>query len=225
MIRILLADDHPVVRAGLRAVLEGESDFAVLGEAVNGLQAIHLTESLAPDVLVLDIVMPDVDGLEVVRRVRKSAPKTRVVMLSIHANESYAAQALRNGASAYVVKNAPTQFLMDAIRVAAAGKVYFSPPLSKKTIQSYLEKAQESQHDPFALLTTQERVILQLTVHGMTSAEIGSRLYISSRTVETHRAHIAKKLGLRTQAELIHFALQNGMLPLEKIRSVEQENT
>jgi DNA-binding NarL/FixJ family response regulator len=225
MIRILLADDHPVVRAGLRAVLEAEPDFEILGEAVDGLQAIQLAESLKPDVLVLDIVMPDMDGLEVTRRVRESSLQTRVVILSIHANESYAAQALRNGASAYVVKNAPTQFLMDAIRAAVVGKTFFSPPLSQKTIQSYLVKTQESQFDPFSLLTTQERVILQLTVHGLSSTEIGSRLFISSRTVETHRAHVATKLGLRTQAELIRFALQNGMLLREEIRSEEQKNT
>ncbi|MCX5974069.1 MAG: response regulator transcription factor [Coprothermobacterota bacterium] len=225
MIRILLADDHPVVRAGLRAVLEGEPDFEILGEAVDGLDAIRLTESLEPDVLVLDIVMPDMDGLEVTRRVRESTLQTRVVILSIHVNESYAAQALRNGASAYVAKNAPTQFLMDAIRAAVVGKTFFSPPLSKKTIQSYLAKAQESQFDPFSLLSTRERVILQLIAHGLRSTEIGSRLFISSRTVETHRAHIATKLGLRTQAELIHFALQNGMLLMEEIRSEEQKNT
>jgi DNA-binding NarL/FixJ family response regulator len=225
MIRILLADDHPVVRAGLRAVLEGEPDFKILGEAADGLHAIRLTKSLKPDVLVLDIVMPDMDGMEVTRRVREGALRTRVVILSIHANESYAAQALRNGASAYVVKNAPTQFLMDAIRAAAAGETFFSPPLSKRMIQSYLAKTLESQLDPFSLLTTQERVVLQLTVHGLTFAEIGSRLFISTRTVETHRAHIATKLGLRTQAELIHFALQNGMLLLDENRSEEKKNT
>lgn len=221
MIRILLADDHPVVRAGLRALLEGEPDFKILGEAVDGLQAIHLAKSLKPDVLVLDIVMPDMDGLEVTRRVRGRSLRTRVVILSIHANESYAAQALRNGASAYVVKNAPTQCLMDAIRAAVAGKIFLSPPLSTKTIQSYLAKMQGSRFDPFSLLTTRERVVLQLTVRGLTATEIGSQLFISSRTVETHRAHIATKLGLRTQAELIHFALQNQMLPMEEIRSEE----
>jgi two-component system response regulator NreC len=225
MIRILLADDHPVVRAGLRAVLEGEPDFEILGEAVDGLDAIRLAKSLAPDVLVLDIVMPNMDGLEVARRVRESAMQTRVVILSIHANESYAAQALRNGASAYVVKNAPIQFLMDAIRAAVEGRIFFSPPLSKKAIQSYLAKTQESKFDPLSLLTTQERVILQLTAHGLKSAEIGARLFISSRTVETHRTHIAAKLGLRNQAELIRFALQNGMLLVEEIRSEEQKNT
>jgi DNA-binding NarL/FixJ family response regulator len=212
---ILLADDHTVVRQGLRAVLEAEPDLRVIGEAGNGLEVVRLAGRLHPDVLVLDLMMPGLNGLEVIRSVKKLVPKTHVVVLSMHANEAYVLEALKNGASAYVLKDSSADELVKAVREAAANRHYLSPPLSDSAIEAYVESAGATAMDAYDSLTSREREVLQLAAEGHTNAEIGKRLFISPRTVEIHRANMMQKLGLRSQTNLIRYALKRGILPID----------
>jgi DNA-binding NarL/FixJ family response regulator len=215
MITVLLADDHHVVREGFRALLKLEKDFSVVGEAGDGLEAVRLAEQLKPNVVVADLMMPSLNGIEVTRQITHRLPRTRVVLLSMHANEAYVLEALRHGAAAYVLKDASSHELVRAVREAFAGRRYLSPPLSEPAIEAYVAKTQKADSlDLYETLTTREREVLQLSAEGRTSAEIAFRLSISSRTVETHRTHLMHKLGLRSQAEVIRYALQRGIVPL-----------
>lgn len=211
-ITIALVDDHQVLRQSLRAVLEREPEFKVIGDAGDGLAAIDVVERLEPDVLVLDVMLPGLNGLEVARRVRKQVPHTRIVMLSMFADESYVLRALNNGACAYVLKSAAFEDLVRAIREAMAGRRYLSPPLSDEAIKTYREAAKTTSFDKYDLLTDREKQVLQLAAEGHTSAEIGSRLGISQRTAETHRSNLAHKLGFRSHTDLIAFALRRGLI-------------
>ncbi len=215
MISILLADDHPVVRRGLRAVLEGEPDFRVTGETGDGLEAVRLVEELRPQVLVLDLMMPGVGGLEVARQINLRFPTTKVVILSMHANEAYVLEALRNGASAYVLKDAGGGELLQAVRSVVAGSRYLSPPLSERAIEDYVEKAKSAPLDSVGELTTREREVLGLAADGQSTGDIAARLGISPRTAETHRANLMRKLGLHNQTDLVRFAIRQGILPPE----------
>ncbi|MFA4837686.1 MAG: response regulator transcription factor, partial [Dehalococcoidia bacterium] len=210
MTTIVLADDHDIVRRGLCSVLEVQPGFQVIGEASNGLDTIDLVERLQPDVLVLDIVMPGLNGLEVARRVvRGSSSKTRIVILSMYENEAGVLEALRAGAMAYVVKRSMSDELVRAIREVMEGRRYLSPPLSARAIESYAEKAHGAVLDAYEmLLTAREREVLQLTAEGCTSTEVGSRLCISPRTVDTHRVSAMRKLDLHSQSDVIRFALR-----------------
>ncbi|MCX6032831.1 MAG: response regulator transcription factor [Chloroflexi bacterium] len=213
--KIVLADDHPIVRQGLRALLEAETDFQVIGEAGDGLEAVALVERVEPDVLVLDLMMPGLAGLEVARQTRQHSPQTRVVILSMHADESYVLEALTAGASAYVLKRSTTGDLVKAIRDAIAGRRFLSPPLSDRLIDTYVEKAKGEPLDSYNTLTTREREVLQLVAEGHTNVAIATRLFISPRTVEMHRASLMHKLGLQNQVELVRYALQRGILAKE----------
>jgi two-component system response regulator NreC len=215
MTAIVLADDHHIVRQGLRVLLEAEPDFHVVGEAGDGLETTQLVERLQPDVLVLDLMMPGLSGLEVVRQVGERSPKTRVVILSMYADEAYVLEALRNGAAGYVLKKSTADELVRAVREVMAGRHYLSPPLSEHAIDAYLQKAKESALSPYAMLTTREREVLHLVAEGHTNTEIAARLSISPRTVEMHRANLMRKLDLHTQADLIRYALQRGILPFK----------
>ena len=215
MTTIVLADDHHVVRHGLRSLLEAEPDFSVVGEAGDGLEAAQLVERLQPDVLVLDMMMPGLNGLEVTRQVGQRSRRTHVVILSMHANEAHVLEALRAGAAAYVLKESTYAELVHAVREAVAGRRYLSPPLSERAIEAYMKKAESDALDPYEMLTAREREVLHLVVEGHTSAEIADRLFVSRRTVETHRANLMRKLGLRTHTDLIRYALQRGILPME----------
>ena len=212
---IVLADDHPIVRQGLRALLEAERDFQVVGEAGDGLEAVALVERVKPDVLVLDLMMPGLAGLQVARQVRQRSPQTRIVILSMHADEGYVLEALTAGASAYVLKKSTTGDLVKAIRDAIAGRRFLSPPLSDRLIDAYVEKAKGEPLDPYNTLTTREREVLQLAAEGHPNAAIATRLSISPRTVEMHRASLMRKLGLQNQVELVRYALQRGILAKE----------
>ena len=216
MTTIVLADDHHVVRQGLRALLEAEPDFNVIGEAGDGLEALQMVELLKPNVLVLDLMMPGLNGLEVTRQTIKHTSRTRVVILSMYTNEAYVLEALGNGASAYVVKDSSSADLVLAVREVALGRRYLSPPLSDRAIEVYQEKARAATLDKYETLTTREREVLQLTAEGHTSAEIAGRLGISSRTAETHRSNLMHKLDLHTQADLIRYALRRGIIPMEE---------
>jgi DNA-binding NarL/FixJ family response regulator len=211
---VVLADDHAIVRQGLRAVLEATSEFAVVGEVADGLQVPEVVDRLRPNVLVLDLMMPGLNGLEITRQVSKRCPQTRVVILSMHADEPYVLEALRNGATGYVLKEASTTEVAQAVREVAAGRRYLSQPLSERAIEAYAEKAQAAPLDLYETLTTREREILQLCAEGYSSTEMAARLGISPRTADTHRANIMRKLGLQGQTDLVRYALRRGILPL-----------
>ncbi|MBI4515120.1 MAG: response regulator transcription factor [Deltaproteobacteria bacterium] len=213
-VTIALADDHAVVRIGVQALLQGEPDFTVIGEAADGLQALALAERLHPDVLVLDVAMSGLNGLEVTRQLAQRAPRTRVVILSMYADESYVAAAFQNGAAGYVLKGAEPAELIRAIHEAAAGRRYLGAPLCAAPGMMRGQHPQRSVLDPYETLTTREREVLQLAAEGHTSAEIAARLYVSARTVETHRANLMRKLGLHGQADLVRYALRRGIVRL-----------
>jgi two-component system, NarL family, response regulator NreC len=212
---IVLADDHHIVRQGLRALLEVEKDLQVVGEAGDGLEAVQTVESLGPKILVLDLMMPGLNGLDVLKQIKKRSPHTQIVILSMYANEAYVLEALSNGASAYVLKDSKSADLVQAVREAAAGRRYLSPPLTARAIEVYQERAQATSLDRYDTLTAREREVLHLAAEGMTNSEIAVRLGISSRTAETHRANLMHKLDMHSQAELIRFALRRGIIPME----------
>jgi DNA-binding NarL/FixJ family response regulator len=213
-VTVFLADDHAIVREGLKALLAAEPDFALVGESGDGQETLRLVEKTRPQVLVMDLMMPGLNGLEAARQLKRRAPATRIVILSMHSDEAYVVEALRAGATAYVVKEAGSDQLLQAIRQAAIGRQYLSPPLSQEKIRSYLQKSAESPAGPLATLTPREREVLQLTAEGHSSNQISKRLFISPRTVESHRANLMRKLGVRNLKQLIRFALQHSLLPL-----------
>lgn len=214
-ISVVVADDHNIVRRGLRALLAGEPGIQVLGEAADGLEAVAVVERLRPDVLVLDLMMPGINGLEVTRQVRHRVPRTRVVMLSMYGDEGYLLEALRNGALAYVLKDADPRDLLTAVREAALGRRYLSPPLSERAVAAFLEKFRTSAPEGYETLTTREREVLHLVAEGSTNAQVGDRLGISPRTADTHRTNLMRKLNLHSQAHLVRYAIQRGIIALE----------
>ena len=214
MSTVVLADDHPIVRQGLRTLLEQEAHCQVIGEATDGLTAIDLITRLKPDLAILDVQMPDLDGLEVARRVAANSPETRVIMLSMHSDEPYVLDALHHGALGYVLKGSATADLVDAVRTVTAGQRFLSAPLAERALDAYASAAAETGRPPdrYDLLTSREREVLQLAAQGLTNADIGDRLSISPRTAETHRANLLRKLGLQSQTDLVRFAANRGML-------------
>jgi two-component system response regulator NreC len=214
-ISIMLADDHPVVRRGMQTLLEAEPDFSVIGETGDGLDTIREVERLQPDVLVLDLMMPGLSGLEVLRIIRQRSPRTRVVVLSMHNNNAFVVTALKEGATGYVLKGSEEQNLVHAVREAVAGRRFLSPPVTERAIDAYISQARAAPIDPHETLTAREREVLQLAAEGKTSGEIAARLHISHRTVENHRANVMRKLGLKNQSELVCYALRRGLIPLE----------
>jgi len=224
-VKILLADDHTVVRQGLRALLEGEKDFVVAGEASDGLEAVRSVERLDVDVLVLDLTMPRLNGLEVTRQVSRKFPKVRIVVLSMHSSEPHVLQALRNGAAGYVLKDSCAEELVRAIREVMAGRRYLTSPLSDRAVQAYVDTAANPRADVYETLTSREREVFQLASEGCTSGEIGARLFISPRTVEVHRANVMRKLSVRNQAELIRYVLNRGLLPSEETVGAKTRTT
>jgi two-component system response regulator NreC len=215
-ISILLADDHRVVRQGLRTLLQMEADFQVVGEASDGLETLEQVRQLKPNVAVIDLMMPGIGGLQVTRQIKRNFPQTHSVILSMHANEAYVVEALRSGASAYVLKDATAEELVRAIREAAQGRRYLSPPLSENAIETYMQRASDSSSlDLYETLTTRERQILHLAAEGNTSSEIAQRLLISSRTAETHRANMMRKLGLHSQTDVVQYALKRGIIQMK----------
>jgi len=216
MTTIVLADDHPIVRQGLRALLDAEPGFSVIGEAAEGKAVIKMVERLKPNVLVADVMMPGLTGLEVTRQVRRRAPQTQVLILSMYANEDYVLAALRIGVAGYVLKGASTAELVQAVREVGAGRRFLSPPLTEHAIEAYLQKAQAAPPDRYEMLTTREREVLHLAAEGSTQSEIAARLGISPRTAETHRANLMRKLKLKTQTDLVHYAFQRRILSLDR---------
>lgn len=215
VITIILADDHNIVRQGIRALLEEEPDFKIVGEASEGLETVNMVKQLNPDVLVLDLMMPGINGIEVTQQVKRHSPQTRIIILSMYSNEAYVVETLKKGVSGYVLKGSTGSDLIKAIREAIAGRYYLSYPLSERDIETYIRMAEATALDPYDMLTDREREVLHLTAVGHSSTEIAKKFSISPRTVETHRANLMQKLGLNNKTELIRYAIQRKILPLE----------
>jgi two-component system response regulator NreC len=213
---IVLADDHQVVRSGLRALLESDLGAQIIGEASDGLEALQLVEQLQPAVLLVDLMMPGLTGLEVARRVRQRAPHVRVVVLSMHAAESYVREALHAGAIGYVLKESPAAEVIQAVRAAMDGRRFLSPALSERLIDAYIQQSNATTDDPYDLLTDREREVLHLAALGHSASEIADRLVLSARTVENYRAGVLRKLDLRNQTELVRYAIKHGIIALDE---------
>jgi two-component system, NarL family, response regulator NreC len=215
-VQIILADEQAVVRQGARLLLEAQPDFQVVAEAADGFAAITEVKTRRPDVLIMGLMMPSLSGLEVTRRVRQQEPETGIVILSMYSDESYILEALENGAAGYVLKGSPTDYLLRAVREVAVGRHYLSPPLSEYAIDAYLRQAHTAALDPYESLTAREREVLRLAAQGHSSSDIAARLFISPRTVESHRANLMRKLGLHNQTDLVHYVLRRGILTLSQ---------
>lgn len=213
-VRVLLADDHPIVLQGLRRLLESKPDFLVVAEASDGLDVLPLIERYKPDVLIVDLMMPGLNGLEVTRRVCQRQEGIRVIVLSMHKDDGYVIQALRNGAMGYVIKDTGPAELVEAIRQVMQGQRYLSQVIADRFNDQLLFNPDEQLADPYDQLTSREREVLQLVAEGYTGQEIAKRLSISPRTAEQHRANILRKLGLQNQREIIRYALKKGILSI-----------
>lgn len=212
-IRILLADDHTIIRSGLRLLLEQQPDFKVVAEANDGREALQLAAKHHPDVAILDIGMPQLNGIEATRQIVSQSPGIYVVILSMHADEGYVLRALKAGARAYILKNSAEADLIRAVRSVAEGKSFFSPVISKMLLEDYVRRVQEKQvEDSYDLLTPREREILQLLAEGRTNKEAANILNLSLHTVETHRGNILEKLNLHGVPELILYAVRKGII-------------
>jgi len=212
-IRILLADDHTVVRKGLRLLLGNEPGFQVVADAATGREAVSLAEQHEPDVVVMDIAMPILNGIEAARQIGAKLPHAAIVFLSMHSDESYVLRALKAGARAYLLKDSAEQDLIQAVRAVSEGKAFFSPAISKMLVEDYLRQMQERQvEDSYELLTTREREILQLLAEGKNNKDVANLLNLSLYTVETHRSNIFQKLNLHSGAELILYAIRKGVI-------------
>ena len=212
-IRVLLADDHKLMRAGLRLVIGQQPDLSVVGEADDGRQAAELANSLKPDVVVMDIGMPNLNGIEAARQITETHPEVAVVMLSMHSDEGYVLRALSAGARAYLLKDSATADLVQAIRAVVDGKSFFSPAVSKILLQDYMRKLRRSGgEDSYDLLSPREREVPQLVAEGKSNKEVANLLNLSVYTVETHRAKIMQKLNLKGVPELILYAVRKGII-------------
>ncbi len=214
-IRVLLADDHALVRSGIRLVLETFADVQVVAETRDGRTALDLIGKLRPDVALLDISMPDLNGMETAARIRSRFPQTRVVILSVHAGEEYVAQSLRAGASGYLLKDATPAELEFALRAVARGETYLSPRISGVVVGKYL-RSSESAATPLDAITPRQREILQLIAEGASTKQIAARLEVSVKTVETHRSLLMERLGIHDIAGLVRFAVRIGMVQEEQ---------
>jgi len=214
-IRVLLAEDHTIVRKGLRSLLDAEAGIEVVGEAGDGREAVRKVQQLSPDIVVMDIAMPGLNGLEGTRQIRKRFPEVKVVILTMHTDEEYILQILASGASGYVVKQAAPRELVSAIQSVHRGGSFFSPSISKKIVEGYIRQAEATvEANSYQKLTEREREVLQLIAEGHSTREIGQLLHISVKTVETHRAHLTDKLDIHSVAELTQYAIRKGVISL-----------
>jgi len=212
-IRLLLVDDHEVVRTGLRMLLESQTEMKIVGEASNGAEAFELCNQLRPDVVVMDLTLPDTSGIEITRRIKQTMPQVNVVALTIHEDQEYFFEMLKAGASGYVPKRAAPDELVSAIRAAHTGEVYIFPSLAKVLVNDYLDRSGE--HAAVILseaLTSREDEVLELVVQGWTNEEIAKQLIISKHTVARHRENIMRKLNLHNRSELVKYAIRKGLI-------------
>lgn len=212
-LRIVLADDHTIVRHGLRVLLERQPDFAVVGEASNGREAIEIAQQQSPEIVLMDVAMPIMNGIEAAARITSALPKTAVVILSMHADESYILRALKAGARGYLLKDSAESDLIQAVRAVAAGKAFFSPAVSKVLAEDYIRQVQQrGVEDLYDLLTGRERELLQLIAEGKSAKEIAGLLNLSIHTVDTHRGNLMQKLNVHSIPELILYAVRKGII-------------
>lgn len=212
-ITAVLADDHAVVRDGLRYVLESQGDIQVIGEATNGREAVHQAQLLHPDVVVIDISMPELNGIDATEQIRQVSPSTEVVVLSMHSSGEHVLRALQAGARGFVLKESAGKEVADAVRTVHAGHRYLSPKVADLVIGSALHP--EQARNPLSVLSAREREVLQLTVEGKSAADIAAILSLSPKTVETYRSRLMQKLGIKDLPALVKFAIQHGLTPLE----------
>lgn len=212
-IRILLADDHVVMRRGLRLLLESQPGFVVVGEASDGRQAVQQAETLQPDVVVMDIAMPNLGGIEAAERITAQLPGTRIVILSMHSDESYVLRSLKSGVKGYLLKDSAEGDLVEAIKAVHLGKAFFSPEISRMLVEDYLRESRNRRvEDSYELLTPREREILQMLAEGKSNKDIASALHLSLYTVETHRRNLQEKLNLHSFPELVLYAVRKGII-------------
>jgi two-component system response regulator NreC len=215
MIRVLLADDHTIVRQGVRLCLEAMGDIEVVAEAEDGQAAVQLAGQLRPDVAVVDLTMPRLNGVDAIRQIKRDRPETEVVVLSVHDSEAYVVQALRAGAAGYVLKRNAATELAAAIRAAHEGQAYLHPSIARRVIDDYLSRiraAEDTPSEPHERLTPREREVLQLAAEGHSTRAIAGLLCLSTKTVEHHRASLMAKLGLHGQTELVKYAIRAGLV-------------
>ncbi len=212
-IRILLADDHTILRAGLKMMLNAQPDMEVVGEAQDGRQALQEAQRLQPDIILMDITMPDMNGIEATKQLKKELPDVKVLILTMHEHEEYVFQALRAGASGYMLKEAADTDLISALRIIQSGQFYLSPAAQSVMVGDYLQRVRTGEEkDSYSSLTEREREILKLVAEGYTNNQIAERLVISPKTVDTHRTHILDNLYLHSRAELVKYAMRRGLL-------------
>jgi DNA-binding NarL/FixJ family response regulator len=218
MTTMVLVDDHPIVREGIRNLMEADPTCSVVGETDLGLVAVQLVETLRPDVAVVDLMLPDLNGLEVTRRMISASPQTRVAILSMYSDEPHVLEALRAGAMAYIIKGADAETIQFALSEIMAGRRYLSPPLSNRVVEvsASHQTARTEPVDRYLLLTTREREVLELLARGATYTEIADKITISPRTAETHRTNIMRKLDLKATADITLYAIQRGLIDPEQ---------
>ena len=211
---IVLVDDHPIIRGGMRALLANEPDCQIVGEAGDGLAALRLIAETRPDVVITDVTMPGLNGLDMARELTKEFPATKIIVLSMYTNEAFVAEALRNGALGYVIKDAALTELVQAIREVAAGRRYLSASIAQQVVDQDSSDTTEPFCQHFNELTAREREVFQLVAEGLSNNEVGKRLFISPRTVEIHRAAMMKKLGLKNHIALVTYAVKRGIIQI-----------
>jgi len=210
-IRLILVDDHKIVRDGLRSLLEKTPGMEVIAEAADGRSAVQLARELSPDVAIIDVAMPDLNGIEAARKIKDESPDTKVVALSMHSDKRFVAEMLNAGASGYLLKDCAFEELAGAVNTILAGKYYLSPSITGVVVTEYIQSLHEKKSSVFSVLTAREREVLQLLAEGKNTVQIAAALHVSGKTVETHRRNIMNKLGIQSMAGLIKYAIREGL--------------
>jgi two-component system response regulator NreC len=214
-VRILLADDHQIMREGLKALLGRRSSLEVIAEAENGIQALSIARKDRPDVIVMDIAMPDINGIEVTRQLKSELPDIKIIALSMHSDRRFVSEILKAGASAYVLKHAAFEDLEKAIKAVMTGRTFLSADILEAVVSDYVSQLSSSEYDAYRQLSDRERQVLQLLAEGNSTKEIAFKLHVSVKTIESHRQNIMNKLGIRTLAGLTKFAVREGLTSLD----------
>lgn len=215
-VKVLIADDHKIIREGLLNLLEKQKDLDIVGEAEDGFIALKKARELKPNIIIMDIGMPNLNGIDATRQIRSESPQTKVIALSMHADKRFVAEMLKAGASGYILKDSAFKELVQAIRASLVNKIYLSPSIADVVIKDYIVHIPRDSFSAFSILTAKEREVLQLIAEGKSTKEIASRLFMSIKTVETHRQHIKEKLNLNSIAELTKYAIREGLTSLDR---------